>query len=336
MESGAHFQLVPQTLFLAHALGRSPEPLIRRFDLPERADEQESIWMPVSTLRAFLDAAASYLQVPQLGLTLAENVPRGGYGVLEHSARSALTLGEAAAVFTRYMGLPGDTVSLALEQGRTAVRFVHRVEGQRAGLGPHGNVFALAYTLRMARELTGRRLPVGTLTLADSAQPDVPALKAWFDTREVELDAGYNAMEVDAALLKLPVISADARVHRSLIKILDQLHASPNREGGFGTRLELAVRAAIEERGSLAIERIARQVGMSSRTLQRRLAASGGSYQELIEGVRRRVAEKLLANPAISIAEVSYRLGYADVRSFARAFRRWKGAPPGAYRRRPP
>ena len=61
MESGAHFQLVPQTLFLAHALGRSPEPLIRRFDLPERADEQESIWMPVSTLRAFLDAAASYL-----------------------------------------------------------------------------------------------------------------------------------------------------------------------------------------------------------------------------------------------------------------------------------
>ncbi len=76
------------------------------------------------------------------------------------------------------------------------------------------------------------------------------------------------------------------------------------------------------------IEHVAAELHMSSRTLRRHLAAEGTSYRALVDEVRERLAEELLATGALSVEEIGKQLGYAATPSFTTAFKRWKGVPP--------
>jgi AraC-like DNA-binding protein len=84
--------------------------------------------------------------------------------------------------------------------------------------------------------------------------------------------------------------------------------------------------------GAPSEESIAEALHISPRTLNRRLADQDTSYRELLSEVRRDMAEKYIADPTIPIAEISYLLGFSEVSSFSRAFKRWTGEPPGTFR----
>lgn len=77
---------------------------------------------------------------------------------------------------------------------------------------------------------------------------------------------------------------------------------------------------------------IARELGMSSRTLQRRLAEEGASFQRVLEQARRELAQHYLAQPSLELNETAYLLGYEDANSFFRAFHHWEGQSPGRWR----
>jgi AraC-like DNA-binding protein len=94
-------------------------------------------------------------------------------------------------------------------------------------------------------------------------------------------------------------------------------------------RRALAVRLP---RGEAEIEVVARDLGMSTRTLQRRLSAFGVSYQELLDVGRRASAEKCIADSSLSIGEIAYLVGYSEPAAFHRAFRRWTGSTPHVFR----
>ena len=81
------------------------------------------------------------------------------------------------------------------------------------------------------------------------------------------------------------------------------------------------------------IERVARRLDVSARTLQRRLREGGTSYTKLVDEVRFKCARRLLGAPRTSITDVAAAVGYADPSSFSRSFARWSGMQPKAYRR---
>jgi AraC-like DNA-binding protein len=81
------------------------------------------------------------------------------------------------------------------------------------------------------------------------------------------------------------------------------------------------------------LEHVARHLAMAPRTLQRRLAAEGASYKDLIDLTRREAAERLLADRSLGVAEVGYLLGFSEPSAFHRAFKRWLGVSPLEYRR---
>lgn len=95
------------------------------------------------------------------------------------------------------------------------------------------------------------------------------------------------------------------------------------------------VRAAIAEEltgGEPTTARIARRVAMSERTLQRRLHEHGRTVVELVDETRAAVAKAYLRDRAMSLAEIAFLLRFSDQSAFTRAFRRWTGQPPGAWR----
>lgn len=148
----------------------------------------------------------------------------------------------------------------------------------------------------------------------------------------VRFDMDENAALLSRATLAARLVSADA-----------ELAAALERQA----RVEVGVRAAVPMRDAVAAalragpmdrantrrQLIARRLGISPRTLQRRLESEGTSFARVLDDMRRAVALELLADPARSVAEVSRDVGYADQFAFNKAFRRWTGRSPSAYRR---
>jgi AraC-like DNA-binding protein len=82
----------------------------------------------------------------------------------------------------------------------------------------------------------------------------------------------------------------------------------------------------------LTIEEMSRKIGMSSRTLRRRLEEKGTTYRALLEEVRRKQAEDLVARTALTVEQIADSLGYAETASFTHAFKRWTGRSPREFR----
>lgn len=86
--------------------------------------------------------------------------------------------------------------------------------------------------------------------------------------------------------------------------------------------------------GNTRIQAVARQLATTPRTLQRRRADEGMSYQELLDRTRQEAAAGYLAHSTLSIGEIAYLLGYSEVAAFHRAFKRWNDETPQAFRLR--
>ena len=92
--------------------------------------------------------------------------------------------------------------------------------------------------------------------------------------------------------------------------------------------------AASLRNGRPNLAQVAQDLGLSSRTLQRRLREQGFVFGQLVEEVRRRLAQSYLDEGRLSVSEVAYLLGYSELSAFSRAYRRWTGAAPIAGRQR--
>jgi AraC-like DNA-binding protein len=88
------------------------------------------------------------------------------------------------------------------------------------------------------------------------------------------------------------------------------------------------------ESGDVGMDRVARHLGYSRQTLYRRLKAEGATYEQVLDGLRRRLGLRLVRDGAQSVKEVAYRLGFSDPAAFSRAFKRWTGASPSEMRGR--
>lgn len=97
-------------------------------------------------------------------------------------------------------------------------------------------------------------------------------------------------------------------------------------------QLERRLEAQLES-GDIGIDRIARDLGKSRQTLYRRLKAEGTTYEQILDGLRRRLALRLVRDEGLSVKEAAYRLGFSDPAAFSRAFKRWTGTSPGEMRR---
>jgi AraC-like DNA-binding protein len=112
----------------------------------------------------------------------------------------------------------------------------------------------------------------------------------------------------------------------------DILARLPSRTG-----LALDVQRALTKRvagGDTRIGALAHELAMSGRTLQRRLAGEGVSYQELLDDARKEAAGRYLHESALAIGEVAYLVGYSEPAPFHRAFKRWYGTTPEKFRQK--
>jgi AraC-like DNA-binding protein len=252
-----------------------------------------------------------------------------GFQLLAGSA----TVGEGLARFARYypLGHLGARLLLSRGDGRLAARFrlSARLEAPRPWIE-----MQVAAMLKAIRSAACRAITPVELRLP---HPE-PAPAAAEECRGIfgcptRWDAG------EAALLLLEA-DLDVPMRCPKLHLIEQLEARAEAIlGGLSDEDDLALRvrsliASTVHSGPPSVDQTARMLGMSPRTLARRLEDEATSHQKLLDEVRANLAQGYLADRQNSVADVAALLGYSDVRPFQRAFRRWFGRSPAAFRAR--
>jgi AraC-like DNA-binding protein len=186
------------------------------------------------------------------------------------------------------------------------------------------------------------------VSLATSHQQFLPTrdtAQLWFDCAEpayyaqyrerlppVRFSMGANQIRFPAAHLALPLVTANVVTARLVARECERELALL---GHTEDLLERVRAALLNEQGHYpTLETVSARLYMTSRTLKRRLQAHGIQFRQLLDEARKRDSFRLLKDPTLSLEEIAHRLGYSASANFTRAFRKWTGAAPGAYRER--
>ena len=148
---------------------------------------------------------------------------------------------------------------------------------------------------------------------------------------EIRFGQMENAFLFDPAWHEQPLKTADPFGHRQLLEFLAFNRARSREAAEVIGSVERALRQRLNIHSP--ISKVARELGMSERTLRRRLAESGISFQGVLDGLKKNRALELLANPQMSVEQIAFAVGFTDPHNFRRAFRRWTGSTPGALRK---
>jgi AraC-like DNA-binding protein len=204
------------------------------------------------------------------------------------------------------------------------------VDGTDLGARCHREMM-IASGLKFARDISGAWIRPRRVCFRHAAPRDPREHEAFFAC-EVRFGAGYDGLEFDRDTLAIPLPGADPDLSRFLV---EHLRATVGDPPAAGT-LEERVRRAIFRRlgnETLAMAALAQELGMSTRTLRRRLLEQRTSYHEILDRVRRELADDLLGGPDHKLSDVAFLLGFSDASAFHRAYVRWTGRTPASRRR---
>jgi AraC-like DNA-binding protein len=273
--------------------------------------------------------------LPNQGLGLwvgAQNV-LGTLGLLGHVLSLCKTLRDAFELGIRHQHTSGGIVVSSVEEAgdRVFVDVECRLPFADVQLFAVEEFFASL--LVYGRALVGADFKPMSVEFMHAA-PDYLGEYARLLGAEVRFGCLQNRMVIAARWLDVNLPNHHSLALRQAVKLLELEAAQVHQKMDLIQAVERAIARDLTE-GS-HIEKIASDLNMSSRTLRRRLTEHALTFETLLEQVRQARTMSLLANPDLSIERITEIVGYSDVRSFRRAFKRWTGMSPSAFRQESP
>lgn len=312
-------------IFFAQVSGVRVEKLLREIGLSlARLDDYDHRISEAVRCRAWI-AAAEQSQDPVFGLHVAQHAQVGAYDVLDYALYFSETVHDALDHIIRFHRVLCDAWEFAFEVHRGVAR-LRRVE--RTPPCEAESTFALL-TLRV-RKLTGVALAAREIRFAHRAPSNTKRHDELF-LCPVRFEQPTSEIVFDATDLALPVRSANAGVNRILERYMTrELEHLPKNES-FVERVRAVVSRTLRGEPP-TLERTARELHASPRTVQRKLGEHGTSHTEIVDSVRREIAERLVAERRLSITEIAFLLRFADLSGFRRMYKRWTGVSPARAR----
>jgi AraC-like DNA-binding protein len=268
---------------------------------------------------------------PDVGLRAGARQQLGDFGIYGYATASCATIGDAIIVGMKHLKLVGPVLEKRFRlEGRLA-KFEGRDVMDLGDLLPLATEFWIGTTLSLASCVLGAPFPSRSLKLPYPRPAHGDAYAAMFEC-EVRFDAGTLEWSFDAELLRRPCPQANAYAADQCRRVCEKLQHNAGEGGGLAQHVRMA---CLGGRGQMpGAEQFAERFGLSVRTLHRRLADEGVRFQELVDEARLELSTDLLRSTRLTIDEVALRTGFSEAANFRRAFRKWTGLAPAAYRAR--
>ena len=184
----------------------------------------------------------------------------------------------------------------------------------------------------ISREVTTASFAPLAVYFKHAPRGDVSAFESHFGC-PVRFESGRDAILVSEESINAPNKLGDETIASFFDRHLEQALASLSSNDDLEQTVRRVVANVLSE-GIPTLSFIASEMGMGSRTLQRRLAETGHSFQSVVDRSRKDLAQRLLRGTEYSLAEVAFLTGFSEQSGFARAFKRWAGQTPRSYRLR--
>jgi AraC-like DNA-binding protein len=267
---------------------------------------------------------------PSLGLRLGLQALTDEENAVALAALHSASLGEGFQKLVRYKRLVcPERISIEVQDGEARVY----VDWLFADEDPPTLLTDLVFSGLVNLAQQGTKKPVKPLRLElTRRRANEASLRRHFRC-ELRFDAPADLIVFDEADLALPMVHRNAQLLAVLVPGLELAIAQDDHARTLADDVRMALSESIcGDRPAVA--KVAKSLGMSARTMQRRLVELGTTYQDVLDDVRRRLARRLLSNTDLGTGEVAFLLGFGEVNSFARAFHAWEGTTPAKWRTR--
>ncbi|RMJ02577.1 HTH-type transcriptional regulator VirS [Marinobacter litoralis] len=269
---------------------------------------------------------------PGLGLEFGLRLKFTTHGAMSQAAVSCDTLGQAIQVLMKYLHIRFAFLSMELsiedDEAVVDLDILHDMpELYRFNL----EVF-LAALLDVSNLLVGPRLFEGSSCRVKYSRPEGVALYTTLFGEDIFFNSGVNQLRFHKSCLELPMLLANP-VARRVAEAECEEQSRKLRASSSVAQQVLQLLESIRDGRLMGLEEVAAKLRVSSRTLRRQLATEGARFQDLQDKVRHHRALDLMRdNGQMSIDEIAERLGYSDPSNFSRAFKKWEGVSPSAWR----
>jgi AraC-like DNA-binding protein len=306
------------------SLGYEPTELLTAINLTEQDVSEPDARVSCMVYETLVRAARQRRFIPNIALHLAMAVPIGAYPLLDYLVLTCDDVGAATRQLARYFQLIESPISYDVQEDDDPVRVVMN------GSNPFGAEYSATLLVRHLRaEAEG--LATAECVSFTHRPDDVEEFSRVLGCR-VDAPASWTGVAFDRRNWNRPLRRRDPVLRRVLERHADEILSHHQATDGFIADVRRALASHIT-RGDVRVGSVARRLMTSPRTLQRRLAGEGVTFQALVEDSRKEAAAQYMSDNTMSICEIAYLLGYSEPAPFHRAFKRWYGVTPDVFRK---
>ena len=307
-------------------------PLLQRVGLSERDVGNRQHRISAAAQVKLLEYAGEAVGDSAFGLHLAQHANPREVGLFFYAASAAKNIGEMLALYARYSRVVNEAVRVKLLKAKKQVVVEFNFVGVSRYHSRQNVEFILAASLKAMREVSGRNIRPIRVEFVHERNSDLREFERFFGC-PVEYGAMSDQWSFSNETLAMPLITGDPYQLEALQPFCDE--AARERNTAAGT-LQAAVENEVQKllpHGKANRQAVALALGISERTIARRLGAEGTTYEEVVDHLRRSLALQYIKEPGISLKQIAWLLGYEGSTSFSHAFARWTGGSPSAVRK---
>jgi AraC-like DNA-binding protein len=309
--------------------GLDPETVLLEAGVDPAALADPHARLPSSSVDVVLGAMASRIPSAAFGLDAARCWHPTNLGPLGHAWLCSSSLRRGLQRLSRYWALIGQRSALLLREEAGGVAVVLDLPHTEPRIAAITTDICFSVIVDMCRTNAGDAFAPLEVRLMRAAPADDTPWRA-FHGCPIRFGRPERSLLLSRESLDAPLATSNRELAGMLDRMLDEALARIDRAD-----VVARCRAVLMQRlasGEVTATQVARHLAMSRRTLHRRLADAGTSWQRLVDDTRRDVALRLIEDQRRPIGEITFELGFSQHSAFARAFKRWSGASPTAYR----
>jgi AraC-like DNA-binding protein len=305
------------------------EAFLRSLGIEPETVRSPDSYLPVEIYLHIQDSAAGHVNDPYFGLHMGEFAQPGSWSILGYLMMNCKTLAEAFEKSGRYQRIIGNLITGRMEIGLGKVRAIYFTPPHAPQMSRHCFESTFSSSVRLARTLSG--LPLNPLEVT-FIYPE-PVTCAEYERVfccPVRFGQKENSMTLDMRMGSLPVRMANPSLLEHFEKYAQDFIAQMERNDATTQAVTKIILARLDDE-SLSIEKVARELAVSVRTLQKRLEAEDVVFSDLLSDIRQRLAKKYLREN-YSVEQITYLLGFSEPSVFRKSFKKWLGITPREYR----
>jgi AraC-like DNA-binding protein len=327
---GVSIVMVRAVLATVERQGVQPDAVLEAASIDAARLDDLTAQLTLAEYDRFRQAAIALSGDEALGLHLVEHARSAAFDVVGHLTEHAATLRQGIETLAKYSRLvtAGPPPELSEEGASACIRFAFRHDASAR------TRFAAELTLSgfmlMIQGFVGREVRPRGVYFAYPAPPHRAEYTRIFAGSE-RFEHAFTGIEFDRAWLDRTQPYKSEELYAVLQQQAERALSRIERDAPLAQRV-IEHLTAHDPRALPSMDGVARSLGMSARSLRRRLLSEGAVYKQLVEQVVMTRAKRMLEDPRISIQEAAYATGFATPAAFHRAFKRWTGLTPKAYK----